>query len=55
MIKRILNFNKQDWKHMSFLFGTLITNFFKCDYHEMLESYYLLKLHLSYDSQIKEN
>lgn len=54
MIKRILKFNKQDWRHIGWLLKGLIKNFIKCDYHEFMECYYLIKLHMSYDCKMKE-
>lgn len=52
MIRRILNFDKQDWKHMSFLFANMFKQFFiEFNWHEVKDSYYWIKIHLSYDSK----
>lgn len=50
MIKRILNFDKTDWKHVSFLFFNMVKQFIIMDYQESKEAWYFLKLHLMYDS-----
>lgn len=51
MVKRIINFDKQDWKHMRFLFKNMLIQFFvKFDWHETKESYIWMKIHLTYDS-----
>lgn len=51
MIKRIINFDKQDWKHVSSLFVNGIKQFFKGDLHESKEAFIWLKTHFSYDSK----
>lgn len=51
MIKRILNFDKQDWKHMRFLFLNTLKQFLiKFDWHETKEGIIWMKIHLTYDS-----
>jgi len=58
MIKRILSFDKQDCKHVTWLFRGIVKSFILFRYNDMMESYYLLKMHLNYDSKrkfIKEN
>lgn len=50
MIKRIINFKKEDWKHIGWLLKTMIKNFIKGDIGEFIEGFYLIKLHLNYDS-----
>jgi len=52
MLKRILNFDKQDWKHMRFLFFNMFKQFFKGDLHESRESFIWMKIHLSYNSNM---
>lgn len=53
MIKRILNFDKEDWKHCWWLFRNMIKQFILMDFKESEEAWLLLKLHLSYDSDRK--
>lgn len=51
MIKRLINFDKQDWDHVSFLFTNMMKQLFvKFNWHETKESYIWLKIHLMYDS-----
>lgn len=51
MIKRIIGFDEQDWKHILFLLKNGIKQFFKGDFHESKEAFIWLKTHLSYDSK----
>lgn len=51
MLKRILSFDKQDWKHIAFLFKNMIKQFFKGDIQESKEAFIWIKTHLSYDSE----
>jgi hypothetical protein len=51
MIKRILNFTKDDWTHLSWLFKNMIEQFLLADFHEAKEAYYWIIIHLSYDSK----
>lgn len=51
LIKRLKNFNKQDWKHVSFLFKNGIKQFLKGDFHESKEAFIWIKIHMSYDSK----
>lgn len=51
MLKRILNFDKQDWKHVRFLFGNMIKQWILMDYNESKEAWIFLKLHFTYDSK----
>lgn len=51
MIKRMMQFDKKDWKHMRFLFKNLfIQVFIKFDWHETKDTYFFIKLHLYCDS-----
>ncbi len=50
VLKRLVNFNKKDWKHVWWLFKNMIKQFFIGDLHESKEAYLFLKIHLSYDS-----
>lgn len=51
MWKRIINFDKQDWKHVRFLFFNMIKQFFNGDLQESKEAYYWLKFHFNNDSK----
>lgn len=52
VIKRILRFNKQDWKHIGWLFkNTFIQFFVKYNWHETKEGLIFIKIHLMYDSE----
>lgn len=56
MIKRALNFDRQDWKHMKFLFLNMLKQFFiELNWHEAKEAYIWMKIHLSYDSSFVED
>lgn len=48
--KRTRDFDKQDWKHVRWLFGNMIKQFIICEYGEAKEAFYFLKLHLTHDS-----
>lgn len=50
MIHRILNFDKQDWKHCWWLFKSMIKSFMLFEFSESEEAWVLLKLHLTMDS-----
>lgn len=50
MLKRILNFDKNDWKHISCLFKNMIKQFIFGDFHEAREALYWIQIHLNYDS-----
>ena len=52
MIKRIINFKKDDWKHISWLLKTMTKNFIKGDLNGIIEGFYLIRLHLSHDCKI---
>lgn len=49
MIKRIMNFDKKDWKHVSWLFRNMIKDFWLCNFEDSHESWLFLKLHLTHD------
>lgn len=52
MLKRVMNFDKQDWKHVSWLTGNMLKNFFiRCDLSAARESWLWLKLHFTHDSK----
>lgn len=52
MIKRLINFNTKDWKHLGWLFKGLCKNFITCNYADFMECYYLIRLHLCHDNKI---
>lgn len=49
MIKRIMNFDKQDWKHVSWLFRNMVKNFWLCKFEDSYELWLFLKLHFTHD------
>ena len=51
ILKRIWNFDKQDMKHVGWLFKQLIVSFFKGDLDGVEESWMFIKLHCYYDSK----
>jgi hypothetical protein len=51
MVKRIIKFDNQDWKHVNFLFVNMIKQFVKGDFNESKEAFYFLRLHFTHDSQ----
>jgi len=51
MIKRILHFDKQDWKHCWWLFRNMIKQFILLEFHESEEAWFWLKIHLTNDSK----
>lgn len=52
MIQRIKNFDKQDWKHMLFLFKNMMKQLFiELNWHETKDAYYWMKIHLTHDSK----
>lgn len=52
MFKRILSFDKNDWKHVTWLFRNMIKQFIIGDFHEAKEAYYWIKIHLSYNGKL---
>jgi hypothetical protein len=51
LIKRVLSFEKHDWKHVWFLFKNMVTQFIKGDLHESKDAFMWIKIHFTYDSQ----
>lgn len=49
MIKRIIRFDSQDWKHCAWLFKIMIKRFWLCEFEESYEAWLFLKLHLTHD------
>lgn len=52
MIKRLLKFKKQDWKHILWLTKNMIIRFLIFDFEDSYEAFLLIKVHLYYDSEI---
>ena len=55
MVKRVLNFDKQDWDHVSTLFFNGIKQFLKGDVEQSREAFYFMKLHFEFDSHKRES
>jgi hypothetical protein len=51
IIKRVLNFDKDDWKHCHWLFRSMVKKFFILEFNDAYESWLFLKLHLTHDSK----
>lgn len=51
MLKRIINFNKRDWRHVLWLIADLIKQLFMCKFSEVRECVFLILIHLKYDSK----
>jgi len=52
LIKRIMNFKEEDWKHVGFLFLNMLKQFFNGDIQESKEAFYFMRLHFTNDSQL---
>ncbi|MCP1459499.1 hypothetical protein J3D57_001469 [Bacillus amyloliquefaciens] len=50
MIKRIMSFKSDDWRHIFFLLKSAAKNFFKGDFHEANDALYWIRIHLSFES-----
>lgn len=50
MFNRLLKFDKQDWKHISFLLKNAIIQLFKGNFNDSIDALYWIKIHLTYDS-----
>jgi hypothetical protein len=50
LIKRILNFDKKDWKHILWLLKNSVIQLFKGNLSESKEALYWVKIHICYDS-----
>jgi len=56
MIKRIWKYDKNDWKHIGWLFRNMLKQFFfEANPKEAKEAWYWILMHLSNDSERKEN
>jgi hypothetical protein len=51
MIRRILNFDAHDRRHIGFLIRNMFVQFFKGDWAEAKDAAYWIRLHLTYDSE----
>lgn len=51
---RILKFDKNDWKHVTWLFKNMIKQLFKGDFHEAREAFIWIKIHCTYDSKRRD-
>lgn len=47
---QIINFDKQDWKHVWWLLKNMIYQFTIGDFEESKEAWYWLKMHCTYPS-----
>lgn len=50
MIKRLMKFNLNDWRHIVFLLNNAAKNIHKGDYLEAKDALYWIRIHLTYDS-----
>jgi hypothetical protein len=50
-MKQIKNFNKDDWKHIWWLFGNMIKQFILGNWNESKDAYYWIKIHCTYESK----
>lgn len=44
-----MNFDKKDWKHVSWLFKNMVKSFWLCNFEDSYESWLFLKLHFTHD------
>lgn len=50
MIKRMLKFDRKDWKHIISLFINAIKQLILGNFYEYRESLWLMRIHLTHDS-----
>jgi len=51
ILKRVLfDFGLDDFKHIGFLLKCQFKALIKCDWHEVREAYYWIKIHIEHDS-----
>lgn len=50
MIKRLMKFHFNDWRHIVFLLNNASKNIHKGDYLEAKDALYRIRIHLTYDS-----
>lgn len=52
VLKRVLfDFGINDFKHIGFLIKCQIKAILKCDWHEVREAYYWIRIHIEHDSK----
>jgi len=51
MIKRIRNFDSQDWRHVRSLTANIFVQLLKGDWAEAKDAAYWLRLHFTHDSE----
>jgi len=49
MIKRVLSFDREDWRHVGYILRHMLKAIIQAEVGEVIEGYYLLKLHFNYD------
>lgn len=49
--RRILRFNKQDWKHICWLLKNMVKQFFLLNINDAKEAALLVYIHFKYDSE----
>lgn len=54
MIKRVIGFDKDDWKHIRFLAVNMFKQFCKGDLLESKDAFYWILVHLTYDSKKRD-
>ena len=56
MLKRIANFDTEDWKHIWWLFKNMLKQFFiECDFEEAKLAWLFITMHFCYDSHRKDD
>jgi hypothetical protein len=51
MFDRIISFNNDDWKHISFLCKIIIKGLLTSNTKDAVDGWWFLKIHLFYDSK----
>lgn len=51
MLKRIINFDKRDWKHVWWLFTKILNGWYNGNLNQIVDAYYWIRIHLEYDSK----
>ena len=51
MLKRIINFNRKDWKHLWWLFTRIVNGWYNGNLEQMVDAYCWILIHLKYDSK----
>ena len=50
MIRRVINFDKQDWSHIGLLLKNAVVQSFKGEFTEAYDALYFAWFHVKYDS-----